>query len=326
MSAVKRIHYALNSHEQLILLKQPNPRVPTGIRNLSIINLMLKAGLRVSEIINLNNEDIDWEKGSIHIGKSGAARERTLLLEEPELSCLEKWSSLKPNSSSYVFTTLNGSQLKDRYIREMVKRLARKAGIQKDVYPHLLRYTFGIEFLRTTRDINLLQLALGHSDPAATQAYAKHMFSGQNEIFNSEVKNRCSGMPAVNIQQSISVSDSIIKHDGRNKEQYSDYETIARNKQEPGKYYLHTGAVVKEKATTDTKRYAVKMTSNEDELETLLKPEISFDSSGQEIESLSIKIPAIKCSNCSYILRHKANCPKCGIKFKDIIEHWRRNI
>ena len=326
MSAVKRVHCALNSHEQLVLLKQPNPRVPTGIRNLSIINLMLKAGLRVSEIINLKNEDIDWEKGSIHIEKSGAARERKLLLEEPELSYLERWSSLKPSDSSYVFTTLDGSQLKDRYIREMVKRLARKAGIQKDVYPHLLRYTFAIEFLRTTRDINLLQLALGHSHFAATQAYVKHMFGDESENFNYEIKNRCSGMPAANIQQSISVSDRIIKNHSNNEEQYSNYESIARKELEDGKKYLQTEAYVKEEAVADTKKNAVKMTSNEEEIKIPLKTEISLDSSEQDIESLSIKIPAIKCSNCSYILRYKTNCPKCGIKFKDIIEHWKRNI
>ncbi len=310
MGKVKRVHCALNSHEQLMLLKQPNPRVPTGIRNLCIINLMLKAGLRVSEVLSLKNEDLDWEKGYIHIGKSGAARERTLRLEEPEFSYLEKWYRLKPNASNYVFTTLDGSQLQDRYIREMVKRLARKAGINKDVYPHLLRYTFAIEFLRKTRDINLLQLALGHGDYTATQAYVKQMFTGEDINYYAEIKDSCSGMPAVNIQQSIEVQAGIINHSKKKETKYSNYETINND----GYEEVKTKAQAK---TADT--YGAASGS----FEPMLKPEISFDTNGQEYESKSIKIPAIKCSRCNYILRYKANCPECGVKFEDIIKHWR---
>jgi len=109
---------------------------------------MLKAGLRVSEVINLLDSDLDWEAGKILVNESGAASGRTLWLEKADLDLLKKWLDVKPAGKAYLFTTLNGNQLQDRYLREMVKRMARKAGIDKDVYPHLLRYTFAVNLMQ----------------------------------------------------------------------------------------------------------------------------------------------------------------------------------
>ena len=105
MSKNKRIPEPLNSYEQLSLLRQPNPRAPTGLRNLCIISLMLKTGMRVSEVINLRCSDLDWEKGRISIRESGAARERTLLLDQADLMLLKNWLDIRPvNSGRLRFT------------------------------------------------------------------------------------------------------------------------------------------------------------------------------------------------------------------------------
>ncbi len=329
----------LNSYEQLALLKQPNPRVPTGIRNLCIIRLMLNIGLRVNEIINLKNEDLNWEDGNVHIEASGAASERTLWLEETELSILQRWCYVKPKNSKHVFTTLNGGQLKDRYIREMVKRLARKAGITKDVYPHLLRKTFAVDFIRKTGDINLLQEALGHSDLTSTQTYTKYIFNNNITCVYTDNSYRFGGMPvSIARQQRLPATQSAVNYSGSleysgtsHSEEFKKTGRAASSKAngantdksaDPNKYKDKTRAE-EIKTDHDTGVSRGENEAREKVLETLIEPQIKL---GDDNEDTIIRIPAIKCSNCSYILRYKINCPYCGIKFNEIMEHWRRNI
>ncbi len=337
MSAPKRIPEALNNYEQLALLKQPNPRAPTGIRNLCIISLMLKLGLRVSEVINLKNGDINWEDGKVHIGESGAASERTLWLEEPELYLLKKWNLLKPKDTNYFFSTLDGNRLKDRYIREMVKRLALKAGITKDVHPHLLRYTFAVELIKETGDINLLQESLGHRDLTATNAYVKNMFEESRKLHMSDITNRRSGTPVyVERQQHIPLAENIVEQGGHDNLQYKRPDApkkavsgaissnLSSEQDQNGKA---SGDKINDKKESrglnNTGKANTRTLAQEPGL--ISEPRIDMVNN-DTTKNISIKIPAIKCSNCNYILRFKTDCPKCGVKFTAIIEHWRRNV
>jgi len=180
----KREPQVLSKSEQLSLLKQPNPKAPTGLRNLCLISLMLKTGIKAAEIICLREQDIDWINGNLFIHQSGGAKERYLTIDEVELNLLKSWRRIKLVSSTLIFTTLKGEPLSDRYLREMIKRYARKAGIGKDVYPHLLRTTFALDFLHETRDIDRLQKVLGHRDQSTTHQYIRLYFieySGVNE-------------------------------------------------------------------------------------------------------------------------------------------------
>ncbi len=176
MKRRKREPQLLSKSDQLALLKQPNPRAPTGLRNLCLISLMLKSGIKAAEIINLREQDLDWDSGTLFIQESGGAKERYLKIDDVELSLLKSWRRTKPSGSPVLFTTLQGEPLRDRYLREMIKRYARKAGIKKDVYPHLLRTTFALEFLNETRDIERLQQVLGHRDQSTTQNYIRLYF------------------------------------------------------------------------------------------------------------------------------------------------------
>ncbi|MCJ7727381.1 MAG: tyrosine-type recombinase/integrase [Actinobacteria bacterium] len=73
--------------------------------------------------------------------------------------------------SNYFFSTLKGRKLSDRYIQQMVKRYANKAGIVKKISPHTLQYTFAIEYYRQTKDIETLRRILGHSDISTITIY-----------------------------------------------------------------------------------------------------------------------------------------------------------
>lgn len=333
MSSSRREISILDNYEQMALLKQPNPRAPTGLRNLCIISLMLKIGLRVNEAVNLMNSDINWEEGRIRIAASGAAKERTLYLDKPELSLLKKWHEQKPSGCDFFFCTLEGSKLQDRYIREMIKRLAQKAGLEKDVYPHLLRYTFAVEFIRETGDVTVLQEALGHRDAAATQNYVKHMFVNDNYSSNGGKVNKRSGSPVSErkpgTEQTDTRQNSFPYESKKNNIGYtvSKHPQKSTNKRSEELQVNEVGekeSVKQDKPVKQKKpvKHLEKPGPNDSNDFT---PRIAIEEDRPE-PNARIPIPSIKCSSCNYILRYKGDCPKCGVSFEKIVDYWRRFV
>lgn len=340
----------LNSYEQMVLLKQPNPKAPTGLRNLCIISLMLKLGLRVSEVINLKDSDIDWSRGRLHVRESGAAQERILWLDPAELNILKGWLNIKPAGSSYLFCTLDGGMLKDRYIREMIKRLSSKAGIKKDVYPHLLRYTFAVDFMREVKDISLLQEALGHRDSVATQAYAKLVFEDIKGPGINDDNYKRSGMPvSVSKQQSLDFICRNRNTSGMINCENSAKANIAKDAC-PDKSILNAGEggiekmkdqhsqpgnscsdnnipnredLGREKRATEGDNQIQESSSSKGH-DNVDEPKVTITS--EKSGTGRIKIPPIKCSQCSYILRYQGDCPRCGATFNAILRHWGKNV
>lgn len=180
---MKKLPDVLTEKEISALLKQPNKRAPTGLRNLCIMRIMLDAGLRASEVINLNINDIDWESGWLKVRQGKGKKDRILWLNEDALNLLKEWRNRRltigaigdKGDSDRLFVTLDGKVLSDRYLRAMVKRYACKAGIPKNVHPHTLRHTFGTDLYKSTRNIRLVQKALGHSDLSTTMIYTHIM-------------------------------------------------------------------------------------------------------------------------------------------------------
>ncbi|MDD5457479.1 MAG: tyrosine-type recombinase/integrase [Candidatus Margulisbacteria bacterium] len=166
-----RLPEILNASEQSALLSIPNKNAPTGLRNFCMLSLFLNLGLRVNELILLKVKDIDWLSGKLTVREGKGGRDRILWLSENDLEQLHQWRLIRPPGGSYLFCTLAGGRLNDRYVRDMVKRYARRAGIEKDIHPHTLRHTFATDLLRDTKNIRLVQRALGHVSIANTMIY-----------------------------------------------------------------------------------------------------------------------------------------------------------
>ncbi len=167
----RKLPVILSWEEQEALLNQPNPKAPTGLRNLCIIKMMLDGGLRLSEVINLRPGDVNFQTGTLIIQENGSKEQRTLWLGEDTLELLKRWLKIR-SDCEYLFCTLKGGRLDDRYIREMVKRLALRAGIKINIFPQSLRHTFAADLYRKTRNICIVQQALGHVDLSTTMIYA----------------------------------------------------------------------------------------------------------------------------------------------------------
>ena len=174
-----RLPVVLNSFERKAILAAPNQKAPTGLRNYCMLLLYFNLGLRASEAINLDNNSLDWMSGKLTV-KGKGDKERVLWLSEQDLSALRRWRSIKPGSS-YLFCTLAGGRLCDRYVRDFVKRYAKRAGLtEKDVHPHTLRHTFATDLLKETSNIRLVQKALGHVSINTTMIYT-HIVDDQLE-------------------------------------------------------------------------------------------------------------------------------------------------
>jgi len=155
----------LTEFESEELLNQPNLRYPTGMRNYALMKLLLNSGIKLSEATNLVWTDLDNILSS-----------RTIILDGYTLETLIKWKNrqqINADDCRYVFTTLNGNKLKNRYVREMIKRYADKAFISGSVSPQTLRHTYATNLYMDTKDLNLVRRSLGLSDSHYSKIYLR---------------------------------------------------------------------------------------------------------------------------------------------------------
>lgn len=176
----RKLPDTLNNEERAALLSQPNKKARTGLRDLAMIRLMLNAGLRTSEVLNIFTEDVEWISGKLIVRHAKGNKDRIMWLNEEDLEIIRKWKEIKPYSP-ILFTTLKGNKINDRYLRSMVKRRAKRIGIAKNVHPHLLRHTFATDLLRSTKNIRLVQKALGHASLSSTMIYT-HVYDEELEV------------------------------------------------------------------------------------------------------------------------------------------------
>jgi site-specific recombinase XerD len=166
-----KIPEVLTEEERVRLLTESNPKALIGLRNLCMLRLMADAGLRLSEVLNLEERDINWNSGQLKVRQGKGKKDRFLWVSPGDLGILEDWRKKKPANSRLFFTTRRGDRICDVYVWQAVKRLTRKAGIDKNIHPHSLRHTFATDLYRNTKNIALVQKALGHSDISTTMIY-----------------------------------------------------------------------------------------------------------------------------------------------------------
>jgi len=134
------------------------------------MSLMLHCGLRLSEAVNLKPGNLNLTKGKLRVESGKGKKERDLAIPDYITDLLDTWRNIRPKSS-FFFSTLKGRKLSDRYIQQMVKRYANKAGIDKLISPHTLRHTYATQYYKQKKDIETLRRILGHSDISTTTIY-----------------------------------------------------------------------------------------------------------------------------------------------------------
>lgn len=181
MARPKKLPKVLTQAEQDALLAQLNPRYQSPHRNRVMLRLMLATGLRAGEVVALRPEHVDLGTCRLVVREGKGAKDRVLWFPDEIRGELEVWLKRRPDSE-YLFPTRDGGQLATRYLRELVSRLAERAKIAEaeKVSPHTLRHTFACDLYRETRDLRLVQAALGHESIQTTEIYV-HLVNGEVE-------------------------------------------------------------------------------------------------------------------------------------------------
>lgn len=167
----------LTSDEVEALLKRPNRDAPTGLRNLCMMLLMLRCGLRVSEACGLHERDVKWREQTVHIRSEVAkkGREAHLPIDSGTFELLKQWRKVRrpyaaKTKAPELFVTLTGNRVDRHYAFRMVQRYGRKAGLGA-VWPHRLRHTYATTLLSKGYNIREVQRLVRHADLRTTQIY-----------------------------------------------------------------------------------------------------------------------------------------------------------
>jgi site-specific recombinase XerD len=138
---------------------------------------MWRSGLRIGEALALELRDVDLDQGAVRVRHGKGDKARVVGVDEQTAALLARWidrrRALNVGARSTVFCTLHGGRLSDSYVRRLLPRLARKAGIEKRVHAHGLRHTYAGELVREGVPINIIRDALGHSSIAVTDHYLR---------------------------------------------------------------------------------------------------------------------------------------------------------
>jgi len=176
----KRLPQFLSIDEVYKLLEAPSLNNLLGIRDRAILETLYATGIRVSELVGINEEDINWNYGEIRVfGKR--AKERIVIIEENTLKILQLYHDyvrpkLLKKPEKAFFLNAKGERITDRGVRLIVKRYTKFLG--KKVSPHTLRHTFATHLLEGGADLRYVQELLGHVRISTTQIYT-HLTSEQ---------------------------------------------------------------------------------------------------------------------------------------------------
>lgn len=183
----KKAPCVLTSQEVELLLEQPTDVDLKGIRDKAMLEFAYASGMRVSEIIGLNIEDVVFEEGIV-VCKNGN-KKRMIPLGKMCLNALKEYVDnarsilVKTEKETALFVNLNGKRLTRQGFWKIIKYYQEQANITKDITPHTLRHSFATHLLQNGADLKSIQMMLGHSDISSTQVYMQFQNGGLNDIY-----------------------------------------------------------------------------------------------------------------------------------------------
>lgn len=173
----KKLPQILSSKEVETLLAQPVCGDAKGYRDKAMLEVMYATGIRVTELIDLNVDDVNLELGILKC--SGSRKSRAIPLYPAALRALTVYlrdirtAMVADSAETALFVNIGGARMSRQGFWKILKHYQSKAGIEKEITPHTLRHSFAVHLLENGADLGSLQELMGHSDISSTQLYTQ---------------------------------------------------------------------------------------------------------------------------------------------------------
>lgn len=178
----------LTNKEVELLLDQPECVDAKGYRDRAMLELLYATGIRVTELLDLNIDDVNIAAGLVHCRNQ--KRERFVPMYSTAIKALSDYISLvrphmiaTPDEQS-LFVNVGGERMSRQGFWKIIKYYQKKANIEKDITPHTLRHSFAAHLLENGADIRALQEMLGHADISSTQVYSQLVKKQLKDVYN----------------------------------------------------------------------------------------------------------------------------------------------
>ena len=184
----RKLPHILTSREVELFLEQPDPTDAKGCRDKAMLELLYATGIRVSELIGLDLENLNLSAGFIRCASRG--KERIIPLYQAAVRALQNYlDRVRPQMVEHpdekaLFVNMSGERMSRQGFWKIIKHYQEKAGIQKDITPHTLRHSFAAHLLENGADLHSIQEMLGHADISSTQIYTQLVSQKLKDVYN----------------------------------------------------------------------------------------------------------------------------------------------
>lgn len=171
----KKLPVVLDEGKVTKLLQSPSEDDVSGLRDKALLETLYSAGIRVSELVGLDTNDVDFISEVIKVFGKGS-KERIVPIGSPAVKAMRKYlekrdGEVKVKDKDAVFLNKNGTRLTDRSVRRILDKYIRQTSVAEHISPHSLRHSFATHLLDRGADLRSVQELLGHANLSTTQIY-----------------------------------------------------------------------------------------------------------------------------------------------------------
>lgn len=184
----RKLPHILSSKEVELFLEQPDPTDAKGCRDRAMLELLYATGIRVSELIGLNLENLNLSASFVRCVTRN--KERIIPLYPAAVRALQAYlEHVRPQMIEHpderaLFVNMSGERMSRQGFWKIIKHYQEKAGIQKEITPHTLRHSFAAHLLENGADLHSIQEMLGHADISSTQIYTQVVNQKLKSVYN----------------------------------------------------------------------------------------------------------------------------------------------
>lgn len=185
----KRLPKTLDQEQVAALLDRSSGEDdPLELRDQAMMELIYSSGLRLSELVSLDIDTIDFRDGAMVVTGKGA-KTRVLPVGQPAMAAVRRWMKqralmLKDSSEKALFINSRGGRVSTRTVQQRLARAARERGLDQHLHPHMLRHSFATHMLEASGDLRAVQELLGHANLSTTQVYTHLDFQHLARVYD----------------------------------------------------------------------------------------------------------------------------------------------